>query len=158
MIAELVALVAILYTILSFVIQRKMANMKKVYEMQEMIKAKSKELNEMVKRGAKNEELMAKQKEVMSLASSSMMNQMKPMIIILPLFFVVYYWLLPILFPTHPMLIIDGLKLAYTAFFILIVFVFGMALSFSVLAIDKAKAKKAKQAEALAKEAQEAGR
>jgi uncharacterized membrane protein (DUF106 family) len=146
MIALLIALIAVLYTLLSFVIQRKMANMKKVYEMQEIIKQKSKELNDMVKNGAKNEELVLKQREVMSLASESMINQMKPMIIILPLFLVVYYWLLPSIFPTHPQIIIGGAKFAYNTLFIIMVFTFGLILSFSVMLIDRSKRKKEQQA------------
>ncbi|MGC8662243.1 MAG: EMC3/TMCO1 family protein [Candidatus Micrarchaeia archaeon] len=141
-----VALVAILYTLLSFIIQRKVANMKKVYEMQEKIKAKSKELNEMVKSGIKNEELLAKQKEVMGLATESMVNQMKPMVIILPLFLIVYYLLLPALFPNNPTFVFGSFKLTYNTLFILIVFIFGFILSFSFLAIDKSK--RAKQARA----------
>jgi len=146
MITLLIVLIAVLYTLFSFVIQRKMVNMKKVYEMQETIKQKSKELSDMVKNGAKNEELMLKQREVMSLASKSMINQMKPMIIILPLFLVVYYWLLPSIFPTHPAVIIDGLKIAYNNFFIIVVFFFGLILSFSVMLIDRNKRKKEEQA------------
>ncbi|MGC8776480.1 MAG: EMC3/TMCO1 family protein [Candidatus Micrarchaeia archaeon] len=144
MIAELIALIAIIYTLLSFFIQRKVANMKKVYEMQEKIKAKSAELKEMSKNGATNSELMEKQKEIMSLASESMISQMKPMIIILPLFFVVYYWLLPMLFPSHPTVLLAGMKFSYTAFFILVVFVFGILLSIGVMVRDRANAKKAK--------------
>jgi len=148
MIALLIVLIAVLYTLFSFVIQRKMANMKKVYEMQEIIKQKSKELSDMVKNGAKNEELMLKQREVMSLASKSMINQMKPMIIILPLFLVVYYWLLPLIFPTHPAVIIDGVKIAYNNFFIIVVFVFGLILSFSVMLIDRSKRKREQEQQA----------
>jgi len=148
MIALLIVLIAVLYTLFSFVIQRKMANMKKVYEMQEIIKQKSKELSDMVKNGAKNEELMLKQREVMSLASKSMINQMKPMIIILPLFLVVYYWLLPLIFPTHPAIIIDGVKIAYNNFFIIVVFVFGLILSFSVMLIDRSKRKREQEQQA----------
>ncbi|MFP3279026.1 MAG: EMC3/TMCO1 family protein [Candidatus Micrarchaeota archaeon] len=145
MIALLIVLIALLYTLFSFVIQRKMANMKKVYELQEIIKQKSKELSDMVKNGAKNEELMLKQREVMSLASESMINQMKPMIIILPLFLVVYYWLLPLIFPTHPEVAIDGIKFAYNTFFIIAVFIFGLILSFSVMLVDRNKRKKEQQ-------------
>ena len=148
MITLLIVLIAVLYTLFSFVIQRKMANMKKVYEMQEIIKQKSKELSDMVKNGAKNEELMLKQREVMSLASKSMINQMKPMIIILPLFLVVYYWLLPLIFPTHPAVIIDGVKIAYNNFFIIVVFIFGLILSFSVMLIDRSKRKKEQEQQA----------
>jgi len=146
MITLLIVLIAILYTLFSFVIQRKMANTKKVYEMQEIIRQKSKELSDMVKNGAKNEELMLKQREVMSLASESMINQMKPMLIILPLFLVVYYWLLPSIFPTHPEVIIGGIKFAYNTFFIIVVFTFGLILSFSVMLIDRNKRKKEQQA------------
>lgn len=145
MIALLIVLIAILYTLSSFAIQRKMANMKKVYEMQELIKQKSKELNDMVKNGAKKEELILKQREVMSLASESMLNQMKPMIIILPLFLVIYYWLLPSIFPTHPNVTIYGAKFAYNTFFIIVVFIFGLALSFSVMLIERGKKKKEQQ-------------
>jgi uncharacterized membrane protein (DUF106 family) len=148
MITLLIVLIAVLYTLFSFVIQRKMANMKKVYEMQEIIKQKSKELSDMVKNGAKNEELMLKQREVMSLASKSMINQMKPMIIILPLFLVVYYWLLPLIFPTHPAVIIDGVKIAYNNFFIIVVFFFGLILSFSVMLIDRSKRKREQEQQA----------
>jgi uncharacterized membrane protein (DUF106 family) len=148
MIALLIVLIAVLYTLFSFIIQRKMANMKKVYEMQETIKQKSKELSDMVKNGAKNEELMLKQREVMSLASKSMINQMKPMIIILPLFLVVYYWLLPLIFPTHPTIVIDGAKFAYNTFFIIVVFIVGLILSFSVMLIDRSKRKKEQEQQA----------
>jgi len=153
----LVALIAITYTLVSFVIQRKMANTKKVYEMQERIKQKTKELNEIIKSGVKSEELMVKQKEVMSLASESMMNQMKPMIIILPLFFVVYYWLLPFVFPMKPVIVIGNMKFVYTTFFILIVFVFGLLLSLAVMLVDRSMRKKAQQQEQIQSTAPEEG-
>ncbi|MGC9204752.1 MAG: EMC3/TMCO1 family protein [Candidatus Micrarchaeia archaeon] len=144
LVALWVGIIAVAYTLLSFVLQRKLANMKKVYEMQEIIKAKTKELTELTKKGVPPAELAKKQKEVMSLASESMIHQMKPMIIILPLFFIVFYLLLPSLFPSKPIIDVGTYKLAYTTFFIIIVFVLGMILSISVLIRDKARARKEK--------------
>jgi uncharacterized membrane protein (DUF106 family) len=142
--ALLVGVIAVVYTLTSFILQRKLANMKKVYEMQAIIKAKTKELTELTKKGVPSAELAQKQKEVMSLASESMMHQMKPMIIILPLFFIVFYLLLPAVVPPKTIINIGTYKFAYTTFFIIIVFVLGVLLSISVLIRDMAKAKKEK--------------
>jgi uncharacterized BrkB/YihY/UPF0761 family membrane protein len=118
MITLIIVLIALLYTLSSFAIQRKMANMKKVYEMQEIIRQKS-----------------------------SIINKMMPLLIILTLFLVIYYWLLPSIFPTHPNVIIDGIIFAYNTFFIIVVFTFGLILSFSVMLIDRNKRKKEQTAQ-----------
>jgi uncharacterized membrane protein (DUF106 family) len=136
MVAEIVvAAMALAYTLFSVAIQRKLSDPVRLQEIQLRMSAISKELNAMVRNNASKEAIAAKQKEIMPMMGESMKAQFKPMFIILPLFFLVYY----VLVPYVPL----GFKAASVqqAFFVMVV-IFGLILSTILLIKDKEKAKK----------------
>lgn len=146
-----ITVIAIVYVAFSVFIQRKLVNMKRTYEVQEIIKAKSKELNELSKNKASQEALLAKQKEITSLLGESMKSQFKPMFVILPLFFIMYYWAFPIVFASNPSVTIPllGMSLNYKSYFILVAFILGFIFSIGLMINDRIKmAKSKKQTEA----------
>ncbi|MGC8538404.1 MAG: EMC3/TMCO1 family protein [Candidatus Micrarchaeia archaeon] len=148
-------LIAIAYTLFSVFLQRKLSNMKRMREIQQAMNDKTKELAQLSKANPTSAELQAKQKEIMSMASESMRLQIKPMIIILPLFVVVYDLLLPMGFAhANFSLMLASVKLTYQTFFLVVVFVLGMAISISLMAIDRKKAKVEKQQQIQAAEPQ----
>ena len=95
-----ITLISVAYVMLSVFLQRRLVNMRRVMEVQEAIKTKTKELTDMGKGGADQASLAAKQKEITALLSESMRSQMKPMFVVLPMFLVLYYLLLPAFFPS----------------------------------------------------------
>ncbi|MGC8651877.1 MAG: EMC3/TMCO1 family protein [Candidatus Micrarchaeia archaeon] len=129
-----VAVIALLYTLLSVALQRKLSNPVHLQEIQLKMNAISKELNAMIKSNAPKEQIAAKQKEIMPLMSESMRAQFKPMLVILPLFFIVYYALVPLL-PLGT----KGLNIQES--FFVAVLVFGLATSMVFLVKDRKKAK-----------------
>lgn len=130
----IIVVIALLYTLLSVGLQRKLSNPVRQQEVQLKMNAISKELNAMIKSNAPKEQIAAKQKEIMPLMSESMRAQFKPMLIILPLFFVVYYALVPMI----PL----GVKSAsmQNAFFVAVL-IFGLVTSMVFLVKDRKKAK-----------------
>ncbi len=138
--------IAVAYTFTSIALQRTLTNPKKVREIQERMKSISKELNELVKRNATQEELKAKQAELMPLMSTSMKSQFKPMFAILPIFLVLYYWIMPQMVVAMPQVFASASKASVLQLFFIVVFVLGFASSFAVLAYDKKKAQEEKEA------------
>jgi uncharacterized membrane protein (DUF106 family) len=131
----IIVAIALAYTLLSVGLQRKLSNPVRLQEIQLRMNAMSKELNTMIKSNAPKEEIAQKQKEIMPMMTESMKAQFKPMLIILPLFFVVYYALVPML----PL----GVKSAslQEAFFVAVL-IFGLITSMVLLVKDREKAKK----------------
>ena len=145
-----ITIIAIVYVMFSVYVQRRLIDMKHMQEVQETIKQKSKELNEMSKNKASQEVLLAKQKEITSLLSKSMSSQLKPMFVVLPIFFVVYYLVFPAVFTTNPSITVPvlALTLNYKSYFIMVAFVVGLALSLGLMLRDRIRfAKEKKQAE-----------
>ena len=64
-------------------------------EIQAQISKTTKEMNQMMKDKVPDAQIMAKQKEIMPLLGESTRSSMKPMFVILPLFLIVYYVLIP---------------------------------------------------------------
>jgi uncharacterized membrane protein (DUF106 family) len=145
-----ITIAAIAYVLLSVFLQRRLVNMKRVYEVQEIIKRKTKELTDMGKAGADQAALAAKQKEITGLLSESMKSQLKPMFVVLPLFLVLYYLVLPAVFPPPLSVSLFSMTLDYRAYFILVSFVLGFVLSTALMVRDKSRASKAAKIEAQA--------
>ena len=82
--------IGIAYVAFSTFAQRKVGNPKKMRELQQRMNALSKELNQLVKSNATKEEIAKKQSELMPLMSENMKTSIKPMLVILPVFFRVY--------------------------------------------------------------------
>ncbi len=143
-----VTIAAAIYVLFSVGMQRKLVDMKGMAAKQNIIKEKSKELNELVKNKASQEMLSAKQKEITSLLGESMKSQMKPMFVILPVFFVFYYLVFPSIFPTNPNVSILSFTLNYKSYFVAVAFVLGLVLSGGLMINDRLKLAKEKKQEA----------
>ncbi|MEM3625962.1 MAG: hypothetical protein QW144_00810 [Candidatus Micrarchaeaceae archaeon] len=142
-----IALISIAYVVFSVFLQRKLSNVKEIYDMQEQMKAKQNELMEMVKNNASREELTAKQRELMSISGKVMSKQLKASIIILPLFIVIYYIALPMAFPSASTVHISSFSINYRIFFFYVVFVLGLIASIALMINDRKKARARRQAE-----------
>ena len=86
------------YAGFSILMQRKLAAVDKMYEIRAHMNHKTKELIAMSKNKEAPEKLSAKQRELTELSMQSMKNQMKPMIVILPVLAVIEYLILPNVF------------------------------------------------------------
>jgi uncharacterized membrane protein (DUF106 family) len=141
-----ITIIGVLYSIFAIAVQRKLIDTKRLYEMQDVIKAKSKELNDLVKNKASEETLALKQKEITGLLGESMRSSFKPMFVILPIFLVIYYLIFPVVFPTKASITVPVISMTFSfnTYFIIITFVSGMVLSMALMAYDKSKIAKAK--------------
>ncbi len=141
-----IVIIAVVYIVTTLVIQRKATDTKKMRSVQLQIQEITKQLNEMIKNKAPNEEISKKQKEVMPLVTSSLKMQLKPMFIIFPLFILIYYILLPHLFGQYSKdtVTLFSFQLNYLMFFFAIVFLLGIISSIGILIYDKKKAAKEK--------------
>ncbi len=145
-----ITVIAVVYVLFSVFTQRKLIDMKRMQEVQEVIKAKSKELNDMAKQRVSQEVLMAKQKEITTLLGQSMKSQLKPMFVVLPIFFVMYYLVFPAVFVTNPNVTVPiiSMTMNYKSYFILVAFVLGLLLTGVLMLRDRMRlAKEKKQAE-----------
>ncbi len=120
----------IVYAIFSVVVQRRLSNVDRMYEIRARMSQHTKELMEMTKTNAPKEKIAAKQKDLTTTSMESMKNQMKPMLIVLPIFAIVYYVLVPMGFATAGItVILLGFTLNYQLLFIVVTFVSGILLS-----------------------------
>jgi uncharacterized membrane protein (DUF106 family) len=139
--AEMIIIViGVVYTLSSVLLQRKLSNPKRTREVQAQIKQLTNELNALVKGNASKDQQAAKQSEVMKLMGESMRTSMKPMLVVMPVFLVVYYVMLPAL----PLGAGVGAKNVQTLFFYT-VFALGLVSSMVILLYDKRMTKKEQQ-------------
>ncbi len=118
--------IALVYVSFSVFVQRKLANYKRIKEIKKEMNAKMKELRTLGT-DVKKEVLDLKQKEITALASESMRHQIKPTLIILPIFFALFYIVLPMFFPATLNITVLSYTLPYKTFFIVVSFVLGLA-------------------------------
>ena len=120
----------LVYAVFSVIIQRKVSNIDKMYEIRARMNKHTKDLMAMTKAGASKDAISAKQKDLTTTSMESMKNQMKPMLIILPIFAVVYYFLIPVSFSKLGISVtLLGFNLNYQLLFLLITFISGAILS-----------------------------
>ena len=151
--------IGIAYVAFSTFAQRKVGNPKKMRELQQRMNALSKELNQLVKSNAPKEEIAKKQSELMPLMSENMKTSIKPMLVILPVFFLLYYLVLPTTFHSianEYVLFLGSMKLNYLGVFFACVFILGIATSIIIMIYDRKKTKLERRAIAAA-EAAESG-
>lgn len=132
----LIVVMAVIYTAISIGAQRLLSNTKRMREIQVKVKVLQKEMNDMLKRNAPQEELALKQREFMPLIGEQMKNSMKPMLVIFPLLIVTYYLVIPNL-PISS----SSLGASKELFFI-IVFGIGIASAIVILLYDRMMIKK----------------
>ncbi|MCL4381819.1 EMC3/TMCO1 family protein [Candidatus Marsarchaeota archaeon] len=141
----LIVALAVIYTVSSVFLQRKLSNPKRMRQIQRTIKEHTKKLNEMIKNKAAKEEITAKQSEIMPLMSESMKNQMKSMLVVFPIFLLLYYELLPQLANTmgfaQDSINLVGFALNYQTFFFVIIFMTGIISTITIMVYDRKKAK-----------------
>ncbi len=128
LIIELIG-VAFVYAMFSLLLQRKLGNVDKMYEIRARMNQHQKALMDLVKSNAAKEEISMKQKEVMDVSTESMKLQFKPMLVVFPAFMLLYYVLLPMHFNMAASLTILSYTLSYHWFFVGILFVAGILLS-----------------------------
>ncbi|MCL4363261.1 EMC3/TMCO1 family protein [Candidatus Marsarchaeota archaeon] len=127
---------------LSVLMQRKLVNPKRMRELQARLKSISKEMNALIKSNAPKEQISAKQSEIMPLMKENMTMSFKPMIVIFPIFIIVYYVLLPALAGKADYILnFIGIPLTYNLVFIATVFILGLISSIAILLYDRKKAK-----------------
>ncbi len=136
----IIAVLAVLYALVSVAIQRKLSNAKRLREIQAQISKVTKEMNQMVKNKAPEAEIAAKQKAMMPLLGESMKSSMKPMFVILPMFLIVYYVLIPMLpFPA------PATPKNIQQFFFVAVFISGIVAAVIMMVYDKKATGKAEK-------------
>lgn len=151
-IAVIIVVIAMIYALGTFTLQRKLSNPKKAREIQRKMKAHSKILNEMTKNGASREQIMQKQSEIMPLMTESMKNQMKSAIVVLPIFLIIYSVALPY-FANSMGFVKDTINfvfpnMTYQSFFFSITFIIGIIMTAFILIYDRKKSKEEMRLEA----------
>ena len=136
----IIIVIAVAYAMLAVTIQRKLSNAKRLREIQAEISKVTKEMNKMMKDKVPEAQIVAKQKEMMPLLGESMKSSLKPMFVILPMFLIVYYVLVPMIpfgAPATPKEI--------QQFFFIVVFISGIVSAIVLMIYDKQQTKKAEQ-------------
>jgi uncharacterized membrane protein (DUF106 family) len=144
-VATAAIMIGFAYAILTLKVQRRLTNPQKTKEIQAKIQSLTKEMNEMSKR---KEDITAKQAEIMPLFQQSMKLQMKSMFVILPVFFLIYYGLLPLAFSAFASayFTIYAIPFTYGTLFIGSAVIASLIINIAIMLRDKAAAKKLKQA------------
>ena len=138
--AEII-LVAAAYSILLIALQRVIIDVDRMYELRAHMNTHQKHLMELTKRNATKEEIAEKQKSLMAVSSESMKMQMKPMIVTLPLYAVLYYLVLPRYFSNVPNFHIFSFTLNYGLAFIVFSLILTMVLQQLIAYYDRRRLK-----------------
>ncbi len=133
----LIVLIGVAYALFSVFIQRRLSNVDKMYELRARMNAKTKELMAMAKANAPREQMSAHQQELTKVSMESMKNQMKPMIVILPVLVAIEYVVLPGIFSASTSFNIFGFVLSYQTFFIVVIIAVGLSISLSMSMYDR---------------------
>jgi len=137
----IILLIGTAYAIFSVFMQRKLSNVDKMYELRATMNQKTKELMDMAKNNAPKEQMADHQKQLTSISMQSMKNQMKPMLLILPVLAVVEYVVLPHIYPATQTFTLLGLTLSSQLAFIAVAFIVGIILSISFSIYDRRRLK-----------------
>jgi uncharacterized membrane protein (DUF106 family) len=133
----IIGILGVMYALLAVAIQRKLSNAKRLREIQAQISKTTKEMNAMMKAHAPDAEINAKQKEMMPLLGESMRSSLKPMFVVLPMFLIVYYVLIPLIpFPA------PATPKNIQQFFFVIVFISGIVSAIGLMLYDRQATKK----------------
>ncbi|MCL5427953.1 MAG: EMC3/TMCO1 family protein [Candidatus Marsarchaeota archaeon] len=138
---EVIIMIGVVYAVFSVYMQRRLSNVDKMYALRARMNKKSKELMAMAKANVPREQMMEHQKELTSVSMESMKNQMKPMIVILPVLLALEYAVLPGMFPQSTTFSVLGFTLGYQMFFIVVIFIVGIVLSVSLSIYDRRRLK-----------------
>ncbi len=137
-----ITLMGIVYALFSIFIQRRLVNIDRMYELRAHMNAHTKKLIAASKAGATPQELSDHNQELNKITMESMRNQMKPMIVILPVLAVIEYLVLPYFFTSSNLsLTILGFVLNYQLLFIVVIFIAGILLSMTLSLMDRRRLK-----------------
>ncbi len=143
LIALEIVLVSLIYVIVTIALQRKFSNIKRIKEIRNEMNIHQADMKKMNSTTPK-EEIDAKQKKMMDLTSEMMRHQLRASLILLPVFAVVVYLILPYTFGnTEFSFVFLGFTLTYRTFFVGACVVLGLAVQAVAAAYDKMAAKKA---------------
>jgi uncharacterized membrane protein (DUF106 family) len=132
-----ITLIAVVYALSVVLLQRKLTNIDRMYEIRARMNDKTKRLTNLVKNNASKEEISQEQKELMDISTESMKLQLKPLLVVFPMFLLLYYVLLPKFFNMSTTLSIDSFTLSYHTFFVILLFVIGLIFSTSFSIYDR---------------------
>lgn len=139
----IVVLAGALYVVATITLQRKLMNPLKQLEMQEKIKVISNELGAMIKSNASKEAIAAKQREVTPLMMESMKMSFKPMLVVLPLFFLIWLVVLPTFLSGGSAYVINFIEpLHYKGLFFVTSLILGVGASVGLMIRDRSVHKK----------------
>lgn len=126
---------------LSILAQRKLTNPKRMRQLQNRMKVVTKEMQELGNSASK-EVLLEKQNEVMKLMRENMGMMIKPMLVALPLFFILYYVILPAGFNAYAGQTFQFVvPLTYKEVFFVTVLICGLITSIIITVYDRKKMK-----------------
>ncbi len=128
---------AVVYSLLLVLFQRILINVDKMYELRAHMNKHQKHLMELSKNNASKEEIAEKQKMLMAASSESMRMQLKPMAVTLPLYALLYYFVLPTYFNAVPNLSLLGFSLSYRLAFIVFSIILTLVLQQLISLYDR---------------------
>ncbi len=130
-------LITVAYVTFSVTMQRKLANVDRMYEIRAKMNTMTKKLMEMSKSSNK-EGIMDIQKEITKLSTESMMQQLKSMVVVVPALLVIYYLLLPMGFHNLSVnLPFLSFSLSYKSFFFWTSVIIGFAATMCLNIYDR---------------------
>ncbi len=136
-----VFIIGAVYAVAAALLQRRLIDVEKMYETRARMNSKTKDLMALAKSNTDPKLLSEKQKELTALSMESMKGQMKPMLIIFPVFLILYYVLLPAVFSSGATVTLISYKMSYRLFFIGVAFVVGIVSSLIASAYDRRRLK-----------------
>ncbi|MDE1856538.1 MAG: DUF106 domain-containing protein [Candidatus Micrarchaeota archaeon] len=137
-----VIVVALAYASLYAFSQVRLIDRKRMRELQKLMKQHQKDLGELIKNKAPQEHIDAKQKELMPVIKENMLSILKPSLIMLPAFYILYRWLIPTAFASYASSVaylIPGFAFGPSSLFFACSVIFGFVVSISVLLYDRKK-------------------
>lgn len=141
MLELIILIIAASYAAASALLQRRITNVERMYELRAKMNIKTKDLMALAKANAEQKVLAEKQKELTELSMQSMKIQMKPMLIILPIFLLLYYVILPAVIVSSATITVLSYKMSYKFFFIAAAFVTGILISLVASVYDRRRLK-----------------
>ena len=151
----LIIAVGIAYVAVTIVLQRKLVNPMRQQELQDKIRTISNDLSALIKTNATKEEIAKKQSEVTPLMMESMKMSFKPMLVIFPLFLIVWLVALPAAFNSYSAYTVNFIEtLHYKGLFFVTSLLLGVSVSMVLMVIDRNTHKKRKMAAAAAEPSQ----
>jgi uncharacterized membrane protein (DUF106 family) len=133
---EITAIAAV-YALFVILLQRKLINIDRMYELRAKMNDKTTGLTNLIKSNAPKEEISQKQKELMDISTQSMKQQLKPLVVVFPLFLMLYYVALPHVFNMTSTLTLASFTISYSEFFVILLFVIGLIFSTSFSIYDR---------------------